>query len=315
MIRTNNSVTECDSESLNAQLAEELFKTDGYLVINKTAIQILGITTAVILGEYIDRSKYFASHHPEANGWFFITYDEICRKLQVGEFTIRRCKQDLIKEGILLSQMRGAPPKEYLKINMLGLYRMLKSARNVKDAETTSLKTRKPKGCITTKVVIYNKHIVRDKISGQFNNDSLETPSNKKPTLKERNVLFFPLAKYLAKIIQSKKDIKFTHQQISKWANELRQLSENNQVSIPRIRGVLTWYEKHIGGEFIPVVESGHSFREKFSRLEDAIHREEHPYGKGGIVNALPTIVEFGETWTQASDGEYYNDEGRMLRR
>lgn len=83
-----------------------------------------------------------------------------------------------------------------------------------------------------------------------------------------------PIARFLHKIISSHKNIKHSTTQIKAWADEIRKLSEMNAVSLDRIKTVLRWYWNNIGGEYIPVVESGHSLRMKFTRLEDAMNRQ-----------------------------------------
>ena len=40
------------------------------------------------------------------------------------------------------------------------------------------------------------------------------------------------------------------------------------------MRAALKFYQENIGDEYIPVIESGKSFRSKFLKLENAIQRE-----------------------------------------
>ena len=40
----------------------------------------------------------------------------------------------------------------------------------------------------------------------------------------------------------------------------------------------MRWYEEHIGEPYVPVIESGTSFRKKFIKLEEAITRSENSY-------------------------------------
>jgi len=99
-----------------------------------------------------------------------------------------------------------------------------------------------------------------------------------KPSIETRNKIFLPLAKHLSKTIQKKKNITHTALQIKSWANEIRKLSEMNNIEIPRIKQVLGWYRDNIGGEYVPEVESGASLRNKFVRLEAAMTRGKAPH-------------------------------------
>ena len=111
------------------------------------------------------------------------------------------------------------------------------------------------------------------------NNPNNSLDGNKKPSIKERNKQYLPLANMLARIIQTNKNIKHTTSQLNTWANEIRQLEENNGISYHRIKDALRWYKKNIGGEFIPVIESGNSLRNKFMKLEWAMKNKNKKNG------------------------------------
>jgi hypothetical protein len=125
----------------------------------------------------------------------------------------------------------------------------------------------------------------------------------KKPTAKERNIEYTPLVTYLSKIIQTKKNIKHTSLQLNSWANEFRRLEEDTGVSRQRIKKALQWYSSNIGGEYIPVIESGASFREKFSKLEDAMQRASSPRKK---KLSKPPIYDDGVKYVWNDEKEYY---------
>jgi hypothetical protein len=86
-----------------------------------------------------------------------------------------------------------------------------------------------------------------------------------------------PLANFLQKIIEEKKNIHITPMQIEKWARDISKLIKTNQVSYERIRTALRWYKDHCRDEYCPVIESGSSLREKFLKLEAAMEREQNP--------------------------------------
>jgi hypothetical protein len=98
-------------------------------------------------------------------------------------------------------------------------------------------------------------------------------PTPKKVPKIKRNYFYFPLAKRLSEIIHLKKNIEHTTIQINSWANDIRRLAEESKIDFKRIESVLNWYENNIGGQYIPVIESGSSLREKFIRLEAAMER------------------------------------------
>lgn len=119
------------------------------------------------------------------------------------------------------------------------------------------------------------KNIKKEKNNTFSSPEEIPTKEEITLTIKERNKLFRPIAHQLSFIIQEVKNIDHTTEQINQWTNEIRMLSEGNKISPHRIKAALDWYNKNIGGEFIPVIESGSALRAKFDKLENAIIRSE----------------------------------------
>ena len=89
---------------------------------------------------------------------------------------------------------------------------------------------------------------------------------------------------------------------------EIRKLEEHNKVDYERIKIVLDWYSDNVGGEFIPVIESGYSLRMKFSRLEDSMKREQDPAHKN-----KKTVIRNGQSYHPDSEGLLRNAAGERL--
>ena len=111
--------------------------------------------------------------------------------------------------------------------------------------------------------------------------------SGKGPSIKERNEQFVPLTTRLTEIIKTHRNIKVDPSKILSWANEVRKLVEHVGVDPQRIERALDWYAANIGGQYIPVIESGRSLSDKFLKLEAAMARAEGPgiRAAGPIVN------------------------------
>lgn len=99
--------------------------------------------------------------------------------------------------------------------------------------------------------------------------------------------IYFPIAKFLAKIIEDKKNIKHTTTQINNWSNDISKLVEKNGVSIERIKRALRWYKEHCKDIYVPVIESGSSLRNKFIKLEAAMERSFTPFEKKDKTNNI----------------------------
>lgn len=104
-------------EKINQTLVLELFRTEGFIVLNKKAIKILGLVPAVVLGSYLERYSYFVKNHPENDGWFFSVHQQMLEELNIGIAVLRKAKSELIEKGIIKTELRGIPPKEWINID------------------------------------------------------------------------------------------------------------------------------------------------------------------------------------------------------
>ena len=247
-------------------LTIEAFKSSGFLIVNKTLIKRFGLMSAAILSNYIDKHIYFRKQFPDNNGWFYLTHKQQMDQLGVKEYSLRKCKRELIGIDILEIERRGIPAKEWFKINFIKLVSI------VGQDLTNSI------GLETTNSIGHINKGEQNK-GEQNNNKYIQLKEKGKLSTQERTKLYLPIAKFLYEIIQTKKNINKSPEEIYGWADSIRLLIETNKVSVKRIKNALKWYKQNIGGEYIPIIESGSSLRYKFTKLEDAIERSKNPYG------------------------------------
>ena len=100
------------------------------------------------------------------------------------------------------------------------------------------------------------------------------------PDLEEKNELYLPYVQRLAQIVfsapgaaRSKQKVQLNAARTKQWVNEIRLLCDKDGVTTNKLTRVLDWYAEHIGGEFIPEVESASSLRKKWPKLLAAIER------------------------------------------
>ena len=255
--------------NLQEEIAFQSFSSSSFLSINKALLRHYGLEVAAILGNLIDKRKYFRGNFPNNDGWFFLTHQQQCNQLGVTEYGIRRCKKILKEDGVLKMKQMGIPAKEWYKINIWTLVTVL-------DQDLTKTQGQ---GLIDSGGLIKENRIKENESKEKRKDISLTDKKNpdktKKPPIKERNEKYLPLAMHLARTIQSNKNIKFSVNQINTWTNEIRQLVETNGVTYSRIQNSLDWYEIHINDQYVPVIESGSSLRSKFIKLEAAMERNQ----------------------------------------
>ena len=69
-------------------------------------------------------------------------------------------------------------------------------------------------------------------------------------------------------------------------------MSEGSNIDYSRIERALKWYKENAGGQFVPIVESGSSLREKFVRLEAAIARSKNSFREVEYEGKVPDRIK-----------------------
>lgn len=91
--------------------------------------------------------------------------------------------------------------------------------------------------------------------------------------------IFYGFAVGLKNWVMTHKKIKISEKQLKAWKNSFRLLAKmdlpgTQEEKEERISIALKWYVDNAPSEFIPVIESGSSFKEKFTKLENAMNKE-----------------------------------------
>lgn len=243
---TSDTFFELDTEEryIYLEIIFLMYQNDGYLTLSKEKIE----------------TRLRTQIKPKV--WEKITYLLTYTDLGYTHKSVkkRRKKSETSKEN---GKLGGRPPK-------------------IKEPNNPVINLPLEKNIIEKNII--EKNIKKENISlplKRTNNSS----NGKQSILNElKNKKYTPLVTKLAEIIVSKKRIKIQPNQIKGWADDIRKLSEIDGIEINRIKKILRWYKSAIGGKFIPVVESGSSFREKFIKLEDAKEREKNEPSKPSNV-------------------------------
>ena len=100
-------------------LAEEVFSSTAYLKVNKELLKQFGPNLTVYITNLVDKMRYFRERGMlNEDGSFFLTLDMQVEQTGMSKYQLRKCKEKLIKEEILKTEMRGLPPKEFYKIDL-----------------------------------------------------------------------------------------------------------------------------------------------------------------------------------------------------
>jgi len=286
------------------QLGLELLGSDPYLIINKKLLSKFGPARTIFINNLIDKYRYFKNKNQlQDDGSFFLTHEDQKEHTGMSDYQIRSCKTYMVSQGILKTKMKGIPPKEYYYINMeklleVGLGIFLKKLeelppKNLKDYSSKNLTNNKENKYKENKYK-ENKYILLPKDNDEENNQQNILPNkDDDSSVKNRTKEYLPLASKLADVIKQNKNINTPPQRLHSWSNDIRKLSEQDGVDFPRIEKALDWYQDNIGGEYIPVIESGATLRSKFVKLEDAMKRQGY---NSTSTSTSPTQPSNGET-------------------
>jgi signal transduction histidine kinase len=86
------------------------------------------------------------------------------------------------------------------------------------------------------------------------------------------------LADRLRSLVQSQKRVKVDGRKVAQWAKCFNATAKMDGVDFDRQATAMDWYEVNAGGSYVPVIESGKAWREKFLKLEAAIERANDPF-------------------------------------
>ena len=184
-------------------------KSNGYFVINKHLMKILGLSKAVILSMFIDKADYYD------NEMFFYTINDIIDALGGGlsEREIRAAIKSLIDDDLIIDKgMIGVPAKRFFMINEIKISELFDNpspcendtpspskidrARPSKNDSARGVKNDRANIIINSKSLLLNNtnpHNTNPHITNPNNikekNLKKESPSNfKKPSLEELEV-------------------------------------------------------------------------------------------------------------------------------
>lgn len=97
----------------------DLLANDNYTIVNKTLAKKIGIESALLLGTLCSLQKTFKGkqfYRPESQ-----LIEDTCLTL----YSLRKCKNELVKLGILEVEKKGLPAQHFFKINEDAIKKLL----------------------------------------------------------------------------------------------------------------------------------------------------------------------------------------------
>lgn len=97
----------------------DLLANDNYTIVNKTIAKKIGIENALLLGTLCSLQKTFKGKQ------FYRPESQLIEDTFLTLYSLRKCKNELVKLGILEVEKKGLPAKHFFKINEDAIKKLL----------------------------------------------------------------------------------------------------------------------------------------------------------------------------------------------
>ena len=121
----------------------------------------------------------------------------------------------------------------------------------------------------------HNIHsLLNNTLSGPQSRSQTESTSNTSHSQKNEHPRWLSYAKKLHSAIATVHKVNYTSK-LHSWSHSFKLLHTKDGIAIPRIKSILMWYCKEFPNQdtYLPIANSGASFREKFLRIEAQMKR------------------------------------------
>ena len=133
---------------------KHLLSSSAFLVLNKQLAKQIGLKPSILLADLISKEEYFIANGM-TDGWFFNTESNIQDDTTLTPFQQRKSLKVLKEKGLIETQRRGIPAKQYFKINEQQVIHFL---NNLSEIKLTTINNNK-------EIKIKNKYFKKPSVS------------------------------------------------------------------------------------------------------------------------------------------------------
>jgi len=133
---------------------KHLLSSSAFLVLNKQLAKQIGLKPSILLADLISKEEYFIANGM-TDGWFFNTESNIQDDTTLTPFQQRNSLKVLKEKGLIETQRRGIPAKQYFKINEQQVIHFL---NNLSEIKLTTINNNK-------EIKIKNKYFKKPSVS------------------------------------------------------------------------------------------------------------------------------------------------------
>ena len=133
---------------------KQLLSSSAFFVLNKQLAKQIGLKPSILLADLISKEEYFIANGM-TDGWFFNTESNIQDDTTLTPFQQRNSLKVLKEKGLIETQRRGIPAKQYFKINEQQVINFL---NNLSEIKLTTINNNK-------EIKIKNKYFKKPSVS------------------------------------------------------------------------------------------------------------------------------------------------------
>ena len=133
---------------------KHLLSSSAFFVLNKQLAKQIGLKPSILLADLISKEEYFIANGM-TDGWFFNTESNIQDDTTLTPFQQRNSLKVLKEKGLIETQRRGIPAKQYFKINEQQVINFL---NNLSEIKLTTINNNK-------EIKIKNKYFKKPSVS------------------------------------------------------------------------------------------------------------------------------------------------------
>ena len=133
---------------------KHLLSSSAFLVLNKQLAKQIGLKPSILLADLISKEEYFIANGM-TDGWFFNTESNIQDDTTLTPFQQRKSLKVLKEKGLIETQRRGIPAKQFFKINEQQVIHFL---NNLSEIKLTTINNNK-------EIKIKNKYFKKPSVS------------------------------------------------------------------------------------------------------------------------------------------------------
>lgn len=108
----------------------DFLASNSYIITNKLLIQLVGLDSAILLGELCSEYNYWdKTNQLTDDDWFFSTRENIENNTGLSEYKQRMALNKLIEKKLISTKRMGVPCKVYYKINENEIIKLCKTSK------------------------------------------------------------------------------------------------------------------------------------------------------------------------------------------